>query len=158
MTETELIVLPGDLVLIYLCGQWGYLVLFSFYCLVVYFQKHIMKMLFFKCFNFFYYCSRTVVSIFPLALPPPQPSLPPTLNPMPLPRPWLCPCVLYRCSWKPFYLCPCIPSHLPSGYCQFVPNFNISGYILLTCLFCWLGSTYRWDHVVFVFHCLAYLT
>ena len=33
--------------------------------------------------------------------------------------------------------------------------FNVSGYILLPCLFCWLGSTYRWDHMVFVFHCLA---
>ena len=29
-----------------------------------------------------------------------------------------------------------IPSHLPSGYCQFVFNFNVSGYILLACLFC----------------------
>ena len=24
----------------------------------------------------------------------------------------------------------------PSGYCQFVLNFNVSGYILLACLFC----------------------
>ena len=28
-----------------------------------------------------------------------------------------------------------IPSHLLSGYCQFVLNFNVSGYILLACLF-----------------------
>ena len=27
-----------------------------------------------------------------------------------------------------------------------------------SCLFCWLGSTYRWDHMVFVFHRLAYFT
>ena len=49
-------------------------------------------------------------------------------------------------------------SPLPSGYYQFVLYFNVSGYILLTCLFCWLGSTYRWDHMIFVFHCLAYFT
>ena len=33
------------------------------------------------------------------------------------------------------------PSHLPSGYCQIVLNFIVSGYIFLACLFCWLGST-----------------
>ena len=53
---------------------------------------------------------------------------------------------------------PIIPSHLPSGYCQFVLNFNVSGYVLLACLSCWLSSTYRWDHMVFVFHHLAYFT
>ena len=29
---------------------------------------------------------------------------------------------------------PTSPSHLPSGYCQFVLNFSVSGYILLACL------------------------
>ena len=53
---------------------------------------------------------------------------------------------------------PIIPSYLPSGYCHFVVNFNVSGYILLACLFCWLDSTYMWDHIVFVFHHLAYFT
>ena len=41
---------------------------------------------------------------------------------------------------------------------QFVLYFHISGSILLACLFCCLGSTYRWDHMVFVFHQLAYFT
>ena len=50
---------------------------------------------------------------------------------------------------------PIILSHLPSGYCQFVLNFNVSGYIFLGCLFCWLGSIYSWDHMVFVFRHLA---
>ena len=50
------------------------------------------------------------------------------------------------------------PSLLPFGHCQFVPYFHISGSILLTCLFCWLGSTYRWDHMVFVFYHLVYFT
>ena len=36
---------------------------------------------------------------------------------------------------------PIIPSHLPSGYCQIVLNFNVSGYILLACLFRWLVSS-----------------
>ena len=53
---------------------------------------------------------------------------------------------------------PLIPSHFPYGYCQLVLNLNVSGYILLAYLFCWLGSTYRWDHMVFVFHHLAYFT
>ena len=38
---------------------------------------------------------------------------------------------------------PITPSHLPSAYSQFVLNFNVSSYILLACLFCCLGSTYR---------------
>ena len=41
---------------------------------------------------------------------------------------------------------------------QFVLKFNVSGYILLAYWFCWLGPTYRWDHMVFVFYCLAYFT
>ena len=49
-------------------------------------------------------------------------------------------------------------SSLPSGYGQFVLNFRDSGYISLACLFCYLGSTYRWDHMVFVFHNLACFT
>ena len=53
---------------------------------------------------------------------------------------------------------PLFPYLLPCGYCQFVLYFHVSGYILLSCLFCWLGSTYKWDHMVFVFHCLAYFT
>ena len=31
---------------------------------------------------------------------------------------------------------PIIPSYFPSGYCQIVLNFNVSGYILLACFFC----------------------
>ena len=43
-------------------------------------------------------------------------------------------------------------SLLLSDYCQIVLYFNVSGYILLASLFCWLSSTYRWGHMVFVFH------
>ena len=50
------------------------------------------------------------------------------------------------------------PSTLPFRYCQFVLYFHVSGYILLAHLFCWLGSTYRWDRMVkinmYVLKCL----
>ena len=43
---------------------------------------------------------------------------------------------------------PIISSPLPSCYCQFILNVNVSGHILLACLSCWLGSTYnRWREV-----------
>ena len=83
---------------------------------------------------------------------PPQPNPPPSLASAP---PWFCPCVLHSCSWKLFS-----PLSLPT--CPLVTvmvlNSNVSGYILLVALFCWLRSTYRWDHMAFVPHCLAYFT
>ena len=84
----------------------------------------------------FYCCSVIVVCIFSPPLPP-TPAIPTSL-PCFHPSPWSCPCVLYNCSGKPFPLI--IPSHLPSGYCQIVLNFNVSGYILLAFFFCWLCS------------------
>ena len=45
----------------------------------------------------------------------------------------MCPLYLFLKTLPPFI--PIIPSHLPSGYCQIVLNFNVSGYILLACLF-----------------------
>ena len=69
---------------------------------------------------------------FPLTTPAPSP--PPTLNPIPL---WFCPCVLYIFSLMTLSLfTSIIPSTLPSCYCQFVLYFNVSGYVLLACLFC----------------------
>ena len=38
--------------------------------------------------------------------------------------------------WWPFPFFPIIPS----GYCQFVLYFSVSGYILFAWLFCWLGE------------------
>ena len=71
--------------------------------------------------------------------PPLHPPPPPTFNPTPL---WVCPCVLYTCSLKPFSFFHPLSFPLPSGYCQFVLYFNVSGYVLLACFFCWLASTY----------------
>ena len=76
-----------------------------------------------------------------------------TQEPKPL---WYCPCVLYTYSWKPSQLPPPPIYPLPPPFwLLLVLNFTISGYILFDCLFCWLGSTYRWDHMVFVFHHLV---
>ena len=105
-------------------------------------------------FAYFYCCSSTLVSIFTLPWSPT-----PTISashPRTYPL-WLFPCVLCTYSLMDFSLFPPIIP-LPSGYCQFVLYFNVSCYILLACLFCWLGSTGRWDHMVFVFHSLAYFT
>ena len=85
----------------------------------------------------------------------PYPAPAPTFNPAPH---CLCSWVLYTCSLtQPFPFFPVLPpSHLPSGQCMFVLYFHAATSILLTCSFCWLGSTYRWDHMVFVFHHLAH--
>ena len=55
--------------------------------------------------------------------------------------------------------------HLPSlvTVCLFFISKSLvlfcSFFVLLSRFhFCWLSSTYRWDHMVFVFHCLAYFT
>ena len=64
---------------------------------------------------------------------PSQIHLPPVLPPLPLGFVHLSFIVVSE------NLTPIIPSQFPSGYCQFVLNFNVSGYILLACLFCQLG-------------------
>ena len=89
------------------------------------------------------------------------PSLP-TLNPTP--PGWLCPWVLYTYSLTtPPLLSPESPSPLPYSYCQFILYFNVSGYILLACLFCWLGFTensiilslnFLWLFLIFTFQSL----
>ena len=105
-------------------------------------------------YNFFYCCSSTVVSIFSPPQPTPQPFAPPTLNPTHfgfVNGPFI------HIPWEPFpYFIPLSLSPLLSGHCQFVLHFNVSASIFLACLFSWLDSTHRWDHMVFVFHCLAY--
>ena len=79
-------------------------------------------------------------AISPHPYPPPQPTSPVFTAPSPPAPPCYCPGVLYNCFCKPFTLSPTIPSPLPSGRCQPVLNFNVFGYILLACSFCWLGS------------------
>ena len=49
-----------------------------------------------------------------------------------------------------------LPSHLPFYSCQSVPCFHVSGSIFFISLFCSLDSSYKWGHMVLVFHQLAY--
>ena len=87
------------------------------------------------CFKRFYCCSSTAICIFPQIYPHPSHRHLPPLIPSPL-----------DFIHVSFIVVPENPSpsppHYPlsSGYCRIVLNFNVSGYILLDCLFCWLGS------------------
>ena len=71
-----------------------------------------------------------------------------------------CPWVIHICSLtSPFPFFPWLfSSPLPSGYCQFVPRFHVSGSILLISLFYLLDPFYKWDHMIFVSYQLAYIT
>ena len=85
-------------------------------------------------------CSGTVVSIF---LPPLSSTLStPTFDPQSFPPLALSigPLYMFLDLTLPL-LSPNIP--LPTGLCQFVLYFHVSVSIVLTCLFCRLGSTYR---------------
>ena len=77
----------------------------------------------------FYCFSSTVIPTFPLQFPP-APSLP-TSHPWSYPL-WLCPSVLYSCSWKPFpYFPPLSFSPLPLVIVCF---FFISKSLVIFCL------------------------
>ena len=67
---------------------------------------------------------------------PTHPYSPPLNSPL-----WLCPYVLHTCSLMllPHYSLLYL-SLLPSDYCQIVLYFNVSGFVLLACLFCGLGE------------------
>ena len=104
--------------------------------------------------DFSYCCSSTVVSVFPPPLPPPHT------------HHHLSPSTSFgfvhgsfiHVPWWPFPLFP--PLSLSLHPLVTVSLFFISMSLVLFCtyLFCLLGSTYRWGHVVFVFHHLAYFT
>ena len=103
--------------------------------------------------NFFYYYSITVVCIFSPSLHP-TPAKPTSFLHL-HPPPWFCPCVLYSSSDKP--LSSLSPPHSPLAI---VTLFLTSMSLVIFCLlffFCWLCSSKRWDHMVFVPHRLAYL-
>ena len=90
---------------------------------------------------FFYCCSSIHVSIFSPPLPP-TPAIP-TSSPWCYPPLALSKSPLYMFLDKPSPFSPNVLSHFPSGYCQFVLYFTVSGSILLLWFFCCLGSTYR---------------
>ena len=107
------------------------------FSMVSYFSQEIRsyllldQKLFFYCFLHFFYCSSTDISVFSLPLPLSHPSSPPTFDATP---PWLCPCVFYTCSLMTLSLFPTLS--VPSGYCQFVLYFHVSGCVLLAGSFC----------------------
>ena len=71
-----------------------------------------------------------------------------------------CPWVSHTCSLtNPFPLFQTVPTSLcPSYYCQPIPWFYPSCFILLISLICSLNLSYKWGHMVFVFYWLAYFT
>ena len=105
---------------------------------------------FFRVFIFFYCCSPFSPHHSPAPCPPP----PPTLNPTPLLALSVGPLYVYLDDPSPSFPYNPSPPFPPSVF-FFI---STSSYILLACLFCWLGSTYRWDHTIFVFNHLAYFT
>ena len=81
-------------------------------------------------FKLFYCCSSTVVCIYLPPSPPSQPSPPPSPDST---SPWLCPCVLYICSRKPFPPLPLVS--LPTSPLVTVRLFFISMSLVTFCLF-----------------------
>ena len=76
-----------------------------------------------------------------LSLTPRPPHLPPVSTTLPYPPPP----VIVHVSFiivptNPSPFSPEIPSPLPCGQCWLFLNFSVFSYILLACLFCWLGS------------------
>ena len=92
------------------------------------FQKYYIFFLFLLMFK--YNCLHFPTTTFPC---PTHTHLPPSI-PLPL---VIVHGSLIHVHLHPFPFFPMLfPSPLPSSYCQFVANFNVSGYILLASLFC----------------------
>ena len=80
---------------------------------------------------FIFYCSITVVLIYPPLL---SPTLPTPHSNSQYPSCCPCPQVIHTCSLTgPFPAFPHYPLLLPSGHCQSVPCFHVSGSILFVC-------------------------
>ena len=113
-------------------------------------------------FSLFFIVVQEQLSPFSLnhALPPPHPlhhpSPPPTLQPTPF---GFVHVSFIHIPWWPFSLYPPLSlSPLLSGYCKFCSLFQFL-WLYFACLFVSLiRFNYRWDHMVFVFHSLAYFT
>ena len=72
---------------------------------------------------------------------------------------WLWPCVIYMCSLMVLPLFPPIISLPPPFWLLPLCSLFQCLWLHFACLlFSWLGSTNRWDHMVFFFHCLARFT
>ena len=81
-------------------------------------------------FNFYCYSITVVCLPSPSLHPTPaEPTSLPHLHPPPIPS--MCPSQQLLQSPP-----PTVPTPLPPGHCQTVPNFNVSGYILFAFFFC----------------------
>ena len=67
------------------------------------------------------------------------------------PSPCLCPWVVYKFLDLIIPLLSPVILFPPPLWLLSILYVHVFVSVLLTCLFCWLGSTYRWDHMIFVF-------
>ena len=104
-------------------------------------------------FSYYFYCCPIKLSWFPRCTPLSHPSpTAPTVNCHPFVHALGS---LYKFLDLPHLLLfPVIPISPLLWWLSFCFHYHASGYILLVCLFCWLGSTY----MVLVFYHLAYFT
>ena len=127
------------------------------------FQKHFYietVILYNQIFFLSFFLSVVQVQLSPFSphhSPPPQPSPPSTLKPTPFG--FFHVSFVYVPWWTFPYFLPLSlsPTPLVTVSLLFI-SMSLVIFSLLICLFSWLGSTYRWDHIVFVIHCLAYFT
>ena len=104
--------------------------------------------------SFFYCCSVTIVPIsLPITPSFPYPSPPPTFNHSPPLSLFMGPLYMFLDDPSPYF--PCSP---PSPLVTVILFLISMSLVLFWSLVCFVDSTYRWDHVVFVFHHLAYFT
>ena len=115
-------------------------------------------------FLFYFYCLHNYWGphfplLCPLLLCPHSQPLPPS-SLWPSPHCCLCLGVIHTSAlahaFTFFHPVPTYP--FPSDSCQSVPWIDASVSMWLISLFCLLDFTFKWDHTVFAFHCLAYFT
>ena len=104
------------------------LIYFNFICKYVSLRDNILKFYFILFFNYFIVVQLQLSVFTPHHFPLPQPNPPPSLASNPLGFVHMSFIVVPE---NPSPLPPIILSHLPSGYCQIVLNFKLSGYIFL---------------------------
>ena len=126
-------------------------ILFFFFYFTVFFFFFFTLFYHWHCYGYPYFhspCAHLCITL----------NLPPSLCPSP--HCCLSPWAVFICSLaNPLtFFHPYSPSPLPADSCQSVPCIHASVSILFTSLFCSLDSTYKWDHMVFLFLQLAYFT
>ena len=125
-------------------------------------KKTVKKCKFVKCkiFDVFYFClfyySCPNFPPLPFSVQSPHPAHSCSLSPHSCQCPWSSIHVLWLIPSPSFHNSPQPP--FSSSGCRYGPCFHVSDSVLLVSLFCSLDSSYKWDHMIFVFHGLAYFT